>query len=339
MNVKGAIRNNIKAIVKIFDVLTRWLPIGKFDVLIIYDFEGNNEVLESSLSQYKVKSIRYNQSRILTTAYLIRRARVIYVDNINLAVATLDNIEATVIQYWHATSAVKKFGLPIVTNEKERATRKKEFDKYDYVTVNSEYMAEKFKLGFGFEEGKLAKTGCIQSAQLFDENDITPYFEYIVYAPTFRWNSKHDKQAIEFIENFKSDKYKLIYSLHPKLDVIIKNEDAIDATGTDIRCYFAGAKLVISDYSSLLIDASLQCQHAVMYAYDYDCYKQDPGLYISKDNFWGYYTEDEIDLLKYIHGDKFIEHDLNYIKERFFTYDDINSVDRVAKLAIDRLKK
>lgn len=339
MNLKNVIRSNVKTIIRVFDVLTRWIPFGRFDVLVIYDFDGNNIALEESLQKYKVKSVRYNQSRALETAYLIRRAKVIYVDNINLVIASLDNIDATVIQYWHATSAVKKFGLATVENQEELKMRSQELDKYDFVTVNSEYMAEKFKLGFGFDDSKLSKVGCVQSTQLFAENDIKPYFEYIVYAPTFRWDSKHDKLAIEFIENFKSDKYKLIYSLHPKIEVEIQNEDVIDATGTDLRCYFAGAAMVISDYSSLLIDASLMCKHVVMYAYDYDQFSLDTGLFINKENFWGHYTESETDLLEYIHGDNFASHDLGYIKDCFFTYDDENSINRISQLAIDKLTK
>lgn len=339
MNLKNIIRNNVKTIIKVFDVLTKWIPVGRFDILIIYDFVGNNTALEESLQKYKVKSIRYNQSRALETAYLIRRAKVIYVDNINLVIASLDNIDATVIQYWHATSAIKKFGLATVDNQEELEMRRQELDKYDIITVNSEYMAEKFKLGFGFDDLKLSKVGCVQSMQLFAENDIKPYFEYIVYAPTFRWDSKHDRLAIEFIENFKSDKYKLIYSLHPKIEVEIKNENVIDATGTDLRCYFAGASMVISDYSSLLIDASLMCKHVVMYAYDYEQYSVDTGLYINKENFWGHYSESEDELLKYIHGDNFVSHDREYIKERFFTYDDKDSIVRISQLAIDKLIK
>lgn len=338
MNARNFVRNNLKTIIKVFDSLTKWIPGRKFDVLIITDFTGNQTDLVEELTGLRVKCVNHDPSRVLITAYYVRRSSVIYVDNINIVIGTLNNIEATIIQFWHATSAIKKFGLPTVTDEIEFETRKQEMAKYDLITVNSEYMADKFKLGFGVSDCKLSRIGCVQSKQLFLCDEIKPYFDYIVYAPTFRWDTKYDKQAINFIQNYKSDKYKLIYSLHPKIQITINNEDAIDVTGTDIRSYFDGAKLVISDYSSLLIDASLKCNSAVMYAYDYDDYADNPGLYIDKENFWGYYTEAEDDLIKYINDDNFITHDRTAIKEKFFTYDDNESVKRVAAIARNILK-
>lgn len=338
MSARNLIRNNLKSIIKVFDVTTKWIPGVNYDVLIITDFTNNHLDLLEELEGLKVKCIKHDPSTAIITAYFARRSKVIYVDNINIVIGTLNNIDAKIIQFWHATSAVKKFGLPTVSDQHELAMRRREMAKYDLITVNSEYMADKFIQGFGASEEQIARVGCVQSKRLFECSEITPYFDYIVYAPTFRWDSKHDKQAIHFIKNFKSDKYKLIYSLHPKLEVAIDNEDAIDATGTDVRSYFAGAKLVISDYSSLLIDASLKCERAVMYAYDYQDYAKDPGLYIDNQNFWGYYTESEEQLLNYINDDQFIVHDTNAIREKFFSYDDNQSVKRVAAIARDILK-
>ncbi len=338
MSARNLIRNNMKTIIKIFDGLTRWIPTPKYDVLIITDFEGNHLDLLDELDGLKVKWLKHDPSKALISAFYVRRSQVIYVDNINIVIGTLNNIDATIIQFWHATSAIKKFGLATVTDEAEFEMRAQEMAKYDLITVNSEYMADKFKQGFGVTDCKMSRIGCVQSKQLFQCDEIKPYFDYIVYAPTFRWDSKYDKQAIEFIKNFKSDKYKLIYSLHPKLELKINNEDAIDATGTDIRSYFAGAKLVISDYSSLLIDASLKCNSVVMYAYDRESYEQDPGLYIDQTNFWGYYTESEEQLISYINQDQFAMHDRQMIKDEFFTYDDFESVHRVAMIARNLLK-
>lgn len=333
MRARNLIRNILKTRIKIFDVTTRWMPSPKYDVLIISDFENNHMDLLAELDDLKVKCIKHDPSTAILTAYYVRRSKIVYVDNINIVIGTLNDVEAVIIQFWHATSAVKKFGLTTVKDDKEYKIRQQELGKYDLITVNSDYMADKFIKGFGISESKLSKIGCVQSKQLFECEEIKPYFDYIVYTPTFRWDSKYDSQAIDFIKNFKSDKYKLIYSLHPKIIEEIVNEDTIDVTGTDIRSYFAGAKLVISDYSSLLIDASLKCDKVVMYAYDYEEYIQDPGLYIDRDNFWGYFTTSEQELRDYIKEEEFIVHDKSAISKQFFTYDDEYSVKRVASIA------
>lgn len=333
MSIRTFVRNNVKTVINVFDVLTKWIPSPKYDVLVITDFTNNQVDLLENLEDLKVKWVKHDSSKILLTAFYIRRSKVVYVDNINIVIGSLNNIDAKIIQFWHATSAIKKFGLVTVTDQDEYDIRKQEMDKYDLITVNSEYMADKLMKGFGVSECKLSRIGCVQSKHLFECSEITPYFDYIVYAPTFRWDSVQDKQAIKFIENFKSDKYKLIYSLHPKLDINIENEDAIDVTGSDIRSYFSGAKLVISDYSSLLIDASLICDKVVMYAYDYNQYMEYPGLYINQENFWGYFTTSESELVSYINDQQFISHEKHLIKEKFFTYDDEQSVQRVAAIA------
>lgn len=334
---KENIRLLVKKSIVVFDKLTRWLPYPKVEVLVLTDFEGNCDNLICELADYKVKHLQFKKGKALITAFYVRRAKVIYVDNINIVISSLENIDGTIIQVWHATSAVKKFGLPTVDDPIECQERMSEYEKYDYVTVNSTFMAEKFISGFGFGHSHIKKTGCLQSKQLFECEEINPFFEYIVYTPTFRWDRKNDQQAIDFITNFKSSKYKLIYSLHPKLEITIDNLDAIDVSGTDIRSYFKNASLVISDYSSLLIDASLNCPNAVMYAYDYNEYNQETGLYINRDNFWGYYTECADDLVDYIANGNFQSHDLSYIKQRFFTYDDIDSTKRIANLATEIL--
>ncbi|WOO87051.1 CDP-glycerol glycerophosphotransferase family protein [Mollicutes bacterium LVI A0039] len=338
MKIRNIIRTNLKRSIVLFDYLTKWIPFPKIDILIISDFNGNQSALLEQFSDYKVKVIKYKTIKAYICAFYIRRAKVIYADNINIAIASLKDIDGLVVQYWHATSAIKRFGLPTVTDQAEFNERKAEFVKYDVVTVNSNYMADKFKLGFGIDDNKLSTVGCVQSQHMFQCPEIKPYFEYIVYVPTFRWNGKNDKKALEFIKNFHSDKYKLLYSLHPKVAEMIDNGDAIDISGTDVRRYFEHAKLVISDYSSLLIDASLKCSNVVMYAYDAVEYTDDPGLYIDKSNFWGFYTEKDCELFDYIDSDNYVEHDTNFIKSEFFTYDDSDSVKRVANLAKDYLQ-
>ncbi len=331
--IKRIIRKIIKYGIKLFDLCTSWIPLGKHDILILKDFKNSDINFVDELQSHDIKIINFKFIKILKSAFYIRRANVIYVDNINIVIGALSNIEGVVIQYWHATSAIKKFGLTTVTNEREYSERTKELNNYDLIAVNSDYMAENFKRSFAVSDEKIIKIGAVHSYKLFNQEIIKPYFEYIVYVPTFRSNPKSDKKALQFITNFKNDKYKLIYSLHPKIDVQVDSEDALDVTGTDIRCYFANASLVISDYSSLLVDASLKCKSAVMYAYDIDEYEVDPGLIINEHNFWGYYTTSETQLIKYINDNNFITHDLTSIKDKYFTYDDQNSNIRIAQIA------
>lgn len=331
MKPKAIIRPGVKQTIKLFDFLTRFVPAKKLDALIIADFDQMELFEELNFKNKKI--VKFSKLKMFYIAFLVRRSKTIFVDNLNIVVSSINDIEGEVIQIWHATSSIKKFGLPTLDNTYDIKERTKEYQSYDKFVVNSEYMAEKFKESFGISNDKIIRLGSTASIKLFDCKVIKPYFDYIVYVPTFRWNSKQNQKSIEFIKNFKSDKYKLIYSLHPKVEAEIENDDCIDVSGSDVRSYFSNAQLIISDYSSLLIDASLVCDKVAMYGYDIVDYEKDPGLNITEKSFWGFFTKDQKELIKYITEQQFIKHDKQKIKKTFFEYDDDNSVKRIAGLA------
>ncbi len=327
-------RNLLKLAILIFDKCTNWIPSKKIDILIINEF-GNYKLMLPHFDTNNIKIVDYSYKNIFYVAYLIRRSKVIYVDNINLAIASIDNIESKVIQVWHATSAVKKFGMQTITDVKELEKRKFEYSKYDIITANSTFMKKVFTEAFGVKQQAISEVGCLQSHQLFADLSVSENFEYIMYVPTFR---KGDNQeTIDFIENFKSDKYKLLYSLHPKVEASINNHNCIKIDGDKVRDYLKNASLVISDYSSLLVDASLVNQSVVMFAYDYDSYLQEQGLNITKD-FWNKFINTNEEMLTYINKGEFLKHDCNEIKQNLFTYDDIDSPIRIANIANEILK-
>ncbi len=332
--IKSIARILLKIVISSFDFITRRVPLNTYDIIILSTFSSQNDSLKFD-EKNNTMTINYSLKSLFKTILYIRRCTVLYVDNINIVVASLKNLDCTVIQVWHATSAVKKFGLPTVSDTNEYKLRKKEFENYDYVTANSTFMHNVFTESFDYTDNKILDIGCLQSKQLFEPNNLSCDTDYIIYVPTFRWEFEYNKPSIDFIQNFKSDKYTLIYSLHPKVDATINNPHTKRVDIKTIRDYFANASLVISDYSSLLVDASLLCNKVVMYGYDYDHYSTTTGLNITKENFWGYYTEKESDLIKYIETDIFNTHDLEYIKNEFFTYDDLDSTTRIKQLAID----
>ncbi len=325
------IRELIKKTIVLFDKLTRSLNGENYDVLILADFKNNGIELVDSFADYNVKYIQFSLKTIIPAIFYVRRSKLIYVDNMNIVIAALVDIESPVIQIWHATSAVKKFGLASSTNSHLKDVRTAEFKHYDYVVSNSLFMDQVYEQSFGFEQKQLLKLGSLQSLTLFEESDEKKLDQkYILYVPTFRWLKQDTEEIINFIESYRSDKYILLYALHPKMKAKITNPKARRINNGDVRSYFRGASMVISDYSSLLIDASLVCNSVAMYAPDYLHYRATPGLNVDKDNFWGYFTTTMIELYPYIDSDNFIQHNKQAIKELFFTFDDANSISRIA---------
>lgn len=331
------IRTLIKKSIQVFDFITKWIPATNFDVLFIVDFSGDNQLIEKQFTGYKVKTIYYTNKKVIKTAFWARRSQLIYVDNMNIVVSSLNKLPATVIQYWHATSAVKKFGLITVDDTKMRAQRIKEYQNYDLFAVNSRHMENCFRDAFNISDKQMRKVGAVQSNQLFIESEAKSDIDYIVYVPTFRHDPIYNEGAIEFINNFSSNDYQLIYSLHPKVKATINNPNATCVAGDQIRSYFKQASLIISDYSSLLIDASLINDKVVMYGYDINEYRKQPGLYIDDSNFWGYFTYSQHELEQYIKLGNYKRHHTADIKDIYFTYDGDKSELAIAEIGLDLL--
>lgn len=330
------IRQLIKLIIIITNTIMKIIPKKKYDIVFLADFKNNGLGLANDLDGLKVKYIHFSLKSIIKSIYYIQAANIVLVDNVNIVVASLPNIKADVIQYWHATSAVKKFGLPTLDEEHIKHIRTKEFKHYDYIISNSTFMSTVFKNSMNFEDNQILELGSLQSKNLFTNNHHTEDEEYIVYAPTFRWEQIDNYEQIHFLNDYDGE-HKLYYSLHPKVEGEINNPKCI-RVNADIRTYFKNAKLVISDYSSLLIDASLLCDSVVMFGYDYDRYYLNTGLYITQSMFWGFFTNDLDELYSYINSDSFKQHSLEMVKDQYFTYDDSYSQNRVANYLKEQIE-
>ncbi len=334
---KTNIKPMIQLIIKLSYSIIRHIPFKQIDVLVISDFKNDYTDFNNNLKNFKVKHLRFNLRNILKMMLYVNNTQVILVDNINIVISSINNLKPPVIQIWHANSAIKNFGLKSTAMQKAIDKRREEYAHYNYVLANSEYMNAMCKLCFNSEH--ILNLGSFHSKQLFKQDYLQASENYIVYVPTFRWNDQDNKLAIDFINTFESQNYTLLYCTHPKITAKIENPQVMKIESSQIRKYFAYASLVISDYSSLLVDASLVCNSVCMYAYDYDTYKLEPGLAIDQDEFWGYFTTDQKQLLMYIEDGTFKTHDCNFIKQKYFTYDDMDSQKRVANFIEKNLLK
>lgn len=232
----------------------------------------------------------------------ILRADVVVLDTYIIPVSMLPRRGSTkVIQMWHALSAVKKFGWQTVGSEdgtSERTANLMRMHKgYDYVIAASDATAEFFCDAFRTDRKKIIKLGLpridyIKSAVHGDgryKNFGAFYALYpelaasdkkiVLYAPTFRKGSMPDIKGLAAALN--PEKYQLIVSLHPlyreeaelpQADNILYEESmsSFDLLGL--------ADIIISDYSSLVVEATLADKPLYLYTYDIDSYRTTTGL-------------------------------------------------------------
>lgn len=267
---------------------------------------GNDvTVLSKLLTKDKsIKALGY-AGHVLKQEAAILASDVVVLDTYIIPASMLPHRKNTkVVQMWHALAAIKKFGWQTVGKEggssEKTARLMKMHNGYDYVVCASDITAEHFSEAFKTDRNKVIKYGLpridyIRSVASGDRHDemlgrilkVYPQLKNdkktILYAPTFRRGKAVDVQKL--IDALGPDEYNIVVKLHPlyrgeaarkegELDTVIFDETF---SSND---WLAKADIIISDYSSFVIESSLADKPLYIYAYDLEEYVENTGLNI-----------------------------------------------------------
>ncbi len=206
-----------------------------------------------------------------------------------------------VVQMWHALGAIKKFGWQTVGKaggSSERTARIMKMHRgYDYVVCASDVTADAFCEAFGTDRSKIVKYGLpridyvksVASGSRHEETLKKIFRTYpqlkngkktILYAPTFRKGRAVEAQSL--IDALGPDKYNIVVKLHPVYREAVRTEGEFDTVIFDdafpSNDWLAAADIIISDYSSFVIESTLADKPLFIYAYDMEDYDADTGL-------------------------------------------------------------
>jgi len=239
--------------------------------------------------------------------YHLATSKHIFVDNYYGFLA-VTNFKETVecIQLWHATGAIKKFGLQdqSVKDRSEKALQRflMVYNRFDKVVVGSEIMASIFKAAFSLGDEKILRTGIPRTDFFYDEgkkqnsvqkliseNKLLQEKKVILYAPTYR-----DHELAQFnlqldLENMKTElgeDHILILRLHPAVKV---TEDYAylypnflfdySSSHYEINDLLLISDYLITDYSSIPYEYSLLKKPMIFFTYDIEQYKIKRGIW------------------------------------------------------------
>lgn len=213
--------------------------------------------------------------------------------------------KAVITQLWHAEGAFKKFGLDIEQPESVRGLENAGNSKLTYVVCSSENVAPIYAGAFGVSDYKVLPLGSARSDyffKAFNEKRLRADFDkkypqckgkkLALYAPTFRDNPADDSRILSFfdVEAFNErfgEEYALLIRLHPQVrsDVSIP-DGAVDMCGYDNTLELIKlCDLLITDYSSICMDFSLQDKPVFFYAFDLDRYEKDRSFYFDYESY------------------------------------------------------
>ncbi|MGN0242655.1 MAG: CDP-glycerol glycerophosphotransferase family protein [Lachnospiraceae bacterium] len=251
----------------------------------------------------------------LCMPYRMARSSHILLDNVFLPMAYMKLPSQTkVIQLWHGTGTIKKFGQDSnegLLKQQERMAN----SKITHMTVNSTYWKHIYAHAFGIPEERIIATGLPRTDVFFDEAGKKKlladfYQQYpqcrgkrvVLYAPTFRDAQQDCPQlpldTAAFIQRLPEDCV-LLLRLHPHVAEAFEAQHSIqqtessvaertmDATGYgDINGLLVVADVLVTDYSSIIFEYCLMKKPIVFYAYDLESFSESGrGFYEDYESF------------------------------------------------------
>lgn len=298
--------NLIYFIIKIFPtknkivMITRQANNPTLDLRLLKDyFDENFKQMEVKILAKKIENGIINKLTycfcILKIMYYLATSKVCVIDGYCIPVSILKHKKKLkVIQIWHASGAVKKFGYQIMDKkEGSNSTIAKLMcmhKNYNYVIAPSEITKDFFAEAFNVPKEKLVKLGLprleyISNSKYDKSEDI--YKEYpklkeketILYVPTFRKDSNVNLLEEILKTNIDENKYNLIIKLHPLDNTEVQEKNFVDKKYSSFDLIKI-ADYIVTDYSALSIEASILEKPIFLLLNDISDYKENRGLNI-----------------------------------------------------------
>ncbi len=295
---------------------------------------------------YKTKYIFY----ILKIMYHLGTSKICIVDGYCIPVSILKHKKKLkIIQIWHASGAVKKFGYQIM-DKKEGSNSKLAklmcmHKNYDYIIAPSEITIDFFAEAFNVPKEKFIKLGLPRleyiSNTKYDKSEGI-YIEYpklkekenIVYVPTFR--KDRNANLIDEILQTKidEDKYNLIINLHPLDNTKVPDKYLIDKKYSSFDIIKI-ADYIITDYSALSIEASVLEKPIFLLLNDIEDYEQNRGLNIDlKSELSSFVCESFVELMDKISKKDYNMEELLKYKNKYIQVDEKNTINKLAEFIL-----
>lgn len=229
-------------------------------------------------------------SFFFSKAFAMARAEYILMDNAFLPMAYMKvRKETRVIQLWHGTGTIKKFGQDVNTG-KLYELEKRANSNISYVIVNSEATRELYAGCFSVPVERVKVLGLPRTDLLFSGKELLRrrglfFKQYpdlmnkklILYAPTFR-DSEVDAPKLhldlEMLVKELPKEYCLGLRLHPFVAERFHLEKEYEGKIIDFSSYYnlntllMATDLLITDYSSIIFEYCVFRRPMIFFAYD-----------------------------------------------------------------------
>ncbi|AGZ26023.1 MULTISPECIES: teichoic acid glycerol-phosphate primase TarB [Staphylococcus] len=234
-----------------------------------------------------VTYVKAGNKNVIKHIKALSTAKVILIDTYYLIMGAYDKkAPQTVIQTWHAAGALKDFGLTDhqvdLNNQAMVNQYQRVYSATDLYLVGGDEMGHCFNESFDAQPSQMLRSGLprlveylnidIKEEQQRLKEQYGIQGKLAVYMPTYRENHQANRQINTSRFEKALPEYTLLSHLHPSIKKD-KGEHDLDSTTLLIM-----ADLIISDYSSIPIEASLLNKPTLFYVYDEKEYEKIRGL-------------------------------------------------------------
>ena len=333
-----------------FKLLAEEIKNKKMDIRLVFLCKkmSSNLTKKTDYIKYVCNMIGY----MFKAMYYLATSKVCIAESYSVPVSILNHKKSLkIMQIWHASGAVKKFGYQALDTKEGKTTKIAKLmcmhKNYDYVIAPSEVTKNIFSEAFNIDKERILKLGLPRLEYItnpkYDKSEKI-YKEYpelrdkkiILYVPTFRKGKEVD---INEILNYPIDKdnLKLIIKLHPLENASIPSEYLVDSKYTTFDLIKI-ADYIITDYSILSIEASILEKPVFLYLYDLEEYDQNRGLNIDLSNELKTFTTKSFsDIMNKIENNDFDIEEIIKYKEKYIEIDAYNTVEKLCDFVLKLL--
>lgn len=299
-------------------------------------------------------------------AYQIARSKVVVVDDFTPILNEVWAMDHRIlIQLWHACGAFKTFGFTRVGKDGGPNQTSTNHRYYNYAIVSSDEIRRFYAEGFGIDVKNVKALGVPRTDGFFKESYKSEiraklYEQYpqlkdkkvILFAPTFRGNGAgtahfpFDKFNVKDVLSKLGEEYMIIIKHHPfvemkhPVDASVKDRVLDLSTESEINDLLFITDLLITDYSSVIFEASLLNIPMLFYAFDLEDYVVNRDFYYPFKNFVpGKIVRNVDQIVESIGQEDYEQEKVETFKHRFFDQLDGKSSERVADFIMNLLEE
>lgn len=314
------------------------------------------KVLCKTLGENLIERIKYC-FYILKCMYHIATSKVCILDGYSIPISILKHKKSLeIIQIWHASGAIKKFGLQSLNKKDGRGKKIAKLmnmhKNYSHVMAPSIATGEFYEEAFGIEKNKIFVNGLprldyLLNKELTNNKKEEFYEEYpkckgkkiILYVPTFRKDTDNTENIQKLINSINFLKYNLIIKLHP-LD---KSKDIKEYTVNKKYSTYDLLKIadyIITDYSAVAFETSILNKPLYFYVYDIEEYKKMRGLNVDLFKEINSATSTNAkEIIKAIENNEYNFEELKDFRDKYIGIDYYNNTKKIVDFVFKYLNK